>query len=106
MLAFDFAHVQPSADDCSHGPKRWERHSGGNGTEAPTGYQSSGSGPTIGAAVHLIHASSKPPGGFGRGLIDTLKSSYTMARAPQNFWSKSRWRCLLGFATSRKWNVT
>jgi hypothetical protein len=106
MLAFDFIHVQPSADDCSHGPKRWERHSGGNGTEAPTGYQSFGSGPRIGAAVQLIHASSKPRGGFGRGHIGTLKPSYTMARAPQNFSSKSRWRCLLGFATSRKWNAT
>ena len=106
MLAFDFIHVQPSADDCSHGPKRWERHSGGNGTEAPTGYQNSGSGRRIGAAVHLMHASSKPRGSFGRGHIDTLRSSYTMARAPQNFWSKSRWRCLLAFATSRKWNAT
>ena len=106
MLAFDFIHVQPSADDCSHGPTGWERHRGGNGTEAPTGYQNSGSGRRIGAAVPLIHASSKPRGGFGRGPIDTLKPSYTMARAPQNFWNKSRWRCLVGFAMSRKWNVT
>ena len=45
-------------------------------------------------------------GSFGRGPIATLKSSCTMAHAPQNFWSKSRWRCLLGFAPSRKWNVT